>query len=277
MGSEENLNDQFLEIASIKDSKEWGNVTVDLVHTESSAVLREFAGGISHELGQPLNVLKIICQSLIKDVVADRLDAAELKESLPDMMDQISKIALILDHMFVFTRDSKDKEKEKFNTSVVVEDSFKLIGQQLEDEGIDVVKELDKGMPMVFGYPSEIEEVVLNFIYNARNALRAVDREEKQIKVKTYVKDESGFVVIEVSDNAGGIPEDDRKKIFQPFYTNKDNLAPDGKPVAGKGLGLAISSKLVSDNDGAIELESTVGEGSTFKVILPIPNVKEDI
>jgi signal transduction histidine kinase len=111
--------------------------------------------------------------------------------------------------------------------------------------------------------PIRLEQVFMNLITNARIAVDGGGKENKTIEIRTYQVDNRKEVAAEVKDNGGGIPEDLRDKIFQPFFTTTD-------PGKGTGLGLSVSGKIVEEHKGRIELDSEEGKGSTFRVILPI-------
>jgi signal transduction histidine kinase len=106
--------------------------------------------------------------------------------------------------------------------------------------------------------------VFLNLVSNARNALEGGGKEKKMIEIRTYADNTNGLssVVIEVKDNGSGVPEHIREKIFQPFFTTN-------APGKGTGLGLSVSSKIIEEHQGRIELKSEMGEGTTFRMILP--------
>jgi len=152
----------------------------------------------------------------------------------------------------------------------VIENAFKFTGAQLSAHGIEVKKELAPSLPILTGDPVAIERAFLNLLANARNALEGSGQKNRKILVKTYQSDDKKSVCIEISDNGHGVPVDIRDKIFQPFFTTQNALAPDGKPVKGKGLGLSVAQKAVKDHGGEIILTSEVGQGSTFKIILPV-------
>ena len=183
-------------------------------------------------------------------------------QDLTDIVNQVNKMAGIIDHMRVFTRQTEGKIDEMVDINDVVELPFVLLGQQLKNRNIEVIKEFASDLPRVMGNPIRLEQVLMNLITNARGAVENCGKEDKRIKIKTYQADSGQDVVAEVKDNGSGIPEELRVKIFQPFFTTKE-------AGQGTGLGLSVSSKIVEEHNGRIELESMVGEGTTFRIILP--------
>jgi two-component system, NtrC family, sensor kinase len=135
-----------------------------------------------------------------------------------------------------------------------------MIGRQIEAHGIRVEKDLDPELPSLRVSLNELEQVVMNLIVNARQALDGSSSDVKKLRVKTGIQE--GAVLIEVSDNGGGIPVHLQEKIFDPFFTTK---------AAGKGtgLGLSISQSIVSKFGGRIEVYNNESGGATFVVFVP--------
>ena len=247
----------------IKSSQELKKTTLQLVQSEKMSALGELTAGVAHELNQPLNGIKIISQSILRDMEKDRFEEDKLGEELTEIVHQVNKMAEIIDHMRVFTRKSEGMPEERIDLNTVIEGPFKLLNQQLKDHNIEVVTELAPALPRVMGDPIRLEQVFMNLITNARIAVDSGGEENKRIEIRTYKVGNRKEVAAEVKDNGGGIPEDLRDKIFQPFFTTTD-------PGKGTGLGLSVSAKIVEEHRGRIELDSEEGKGSTFRVILPI-------
>ena len=184
-------------------------------------------------------------------------------------MAQVERAADIINHLRDFGRKS-EIEKEKVDLRAPIEGVFQLLGQQLRVHGISFEIDIPENLPPIWGTVNRIEQVFINFIINARDAIeqrREVDKQPPPglIKVKVFASD--GRVVAMVTDNGCGIRENDRERIFEPFFTTKEV----GK---GTGLGLSISYGIVHDYNGYIHVESTVGQGTTFR--LSFPAIKEE-
>jgi len=246
-----------------KSNQELKEITVQLIQSEKMSALGELTAGVAHELNQPLNGIKIISQSILRDMEKDRFEEDKLGEELTEIVHQVNKMAEIIDHMRVFTRKSEGMPEEMIDLNTVIEGPFKLLNQQLKDHNIEVIMELTPDLPKVAGDPIRLEQVFMNLITNARIAVDSGGKENKRIEIRAYKVDNRKEVAAEVKDNGGGIPEDLRDKIFQPFFTTTD-------PGKGTGLGLSVSGKIVEEHRGRIELDSELGKGSTFRVILPI-------
>ncbi|MBF0489564.1 MAG: ATP-binding protein [Candidatus Omnitrophica bacterium] len=252
-----------------KSPVELKDSVIQLMQTEKMTALGELSAGVAHELNQPLNVSKLICQGILNDIQKGRFSQEEAKQDLPEIVNQLNKMAGIIEHMRVFSSHKENTSKVIYDVNDAIEKAFSLIGAQMRDHGIVVNKELTKGLPKILGDATGMERVILNILSNARNAVEESGKKERSIGIKTYVMDNTKKICIEITDNGLGISKDVRDKIFQPFFTTKSALAPDGKPGKGKGLGLFVASKIIQSHGGEIFLDSHVGVGSTFKILLP--------
>jgi hypothetical protein len=171
-------------------------------------------------------------------------------------------MAAIIEHMTLFTRRSDGSVFELTRVDEVIQNSFKLCGQQLRNHGIEVATECDPSLPEILGDPIRLEQVLTNLITNARIALQSTSKEEKLITVRALHREADQSVSIEVADNGPGIPAAIRAKIFQPFFTTRE-------PGKGTGLGLSVATRIVEEHQGRIELESQEGQGTLFRVVLP--------
>lgn len=244
-----------------KSNKELKETTAQLVQSAKMTTLAEHTAGMAHELNQPLNGIKIICQSILRDREKGRFEVEVLEQDLSDVIRQVSKMAEIINHMRAYTRHPEGLPMREIDVKAVMENPFKLLGQQLTNHNIEVTKKLSPDL-MIMGDPIRLEQVFLNLITNARNAVESSGRADMKIELRAYKDDNQKAVIAEVMDNGIGISEDMRGAVFQPFFTTKE-------PGDGTGLGLSVASKIIEEHKGRIELESQVGEGSVFRVILP--------
>jgi PAS domain S-box-containing protein len=154
-----------------KMEKQLKEATLQLVQSEKLSALGELTAGVAHELNQPLNGIKIISQSLLKDIERGKLDEEELGEDMKDVVNQVNKMAEIIDHMRIFTRRSEGVPEERIDLNDIVKGAFKFLGQQLRNHNIEVQEDLGPELPAVLGDPIRLEQVFLNLVSNARNAV----------------------------------------------------------------------------------------------------------
>ena len=130
-----------------KTNRELKDTTVQLVQSEKLSALGDLTAGVAHELNQPLNVIKIISQSLMKDIEKNRFDTDELGNDLKEIVDQVNKMSEIIEHMRIYSRKSESTSEEIVNVNLLIEGPFKLLDQQLRNYKIEVVKELAPDLP----------------------------------------------------------------------------------------------------------------------------------
>ena len=229
--------------------------------------LGQMVAGVAHELNQPLTVVETTTGDIsLRLMEGMPLETDELREMMEDVRGVVNRMAGTVDHLRVFSRDVSEEPRQAMDVNEVIESSLKLMGSQLENRGVDLVLDLWDALPEVWGHPHPLEQVVLNLLSNARDAVdeRAEMEEagyDKQVQIRTRV--ENDVVVIEVEDNGVGMDEATRQRLFEPFFTTKD-------ADRGTGLGLSITYAIVRNHDGEIDVESEQGVGTTFKVMLPL-------
>ena len=240
-----------------------------LVQASKMTTLGEMATGVAHELNQPLTVIKTASNFFMKKIrKGEKIDDEVLFTMSSEVDRHVDRATKIMNHMREFGRKS-DMNLEKLQINEVLGRAFEFFGQQLKLRGIKVAWTLEENLPKVMGDAGRLEQVFINLLMNARDAIDEKwsdapgDSNDKQIIVKT--RTEESNVILEVSDNGKGIPPALLDKIFEPFFTTKQV----GK---GTGLGLSISYGIIQDCGGTIRAVSKAGEGATFIVTFPIPD-----
>ncbi len=238
-----------------------------LIQASKMATLGTMASGIAHEISQPLNVIQVASDFLAKVVKeGEQINKEDIYTAARQIEKNVQRAARTIKHMRNFVRKS-DVKGDKININAPIRDIFKILGQQLNVHGIAVKLDLAEELPYVFADHNRLEQVFMNLVTNARDALDALDEDlkygeknEKVLTIKSFSKDK--MVVVTVSDNGIGMAEDVSEKVFEPFFTTK-------KPGEGTGLGMSISYGIVKSYGGTIKVESAVGEGTTFMLAFP--------
>jgi PAS domain S-box-containing protein len=237
-----------------------------LIQASKMATLGTMASGIAHEISQPLNVMQVCSDFIIKTIKkGDKIKEADLYSVAEEIEKNVQRAALTIKHMKDFVRKS-EVSGDRLNVNSPILDVFKLLGQQLRIHGIKVGLDLADGLPSIMADHNRLEQVFVNLVTNARDALD--EREttqndsnwQKVLRIESF--SDNGRVVVKVIDNGTGIPKKVIDKIFEPFFTTKEV----GK---GTGLGLTISYGIIKDYDGTIEVESVVDSGTTFTLTFP--------
>ena len=253
-------------IATTTDITESIEKETQLIQASKMTTLGQMASGIAHEINQPLNVIQINADYLKKMLKRGARPADDdLSAITDDISANVQRATGIIGHMRDFARQS-DVVATKVNLNAPIEDIFKVLGHQIKSHNVSVHLELDPDLPDILAQHNRLEQVFINLVTNAIDAMdEKADQSEgqaakKALTIRTYA--ESGEVVATVSDNGIGMRPEVREKIFEPFFTTKAV----GK---GTGLGVSISYGIVRDYNGTIEIDSAPGEGTTFKVRFP--------
>jgi len=257
-------------IASTPDVTENVQKESQLIQASKMATLGTMASGIAHEINQPLNVIQVCSDFFVKMMnKGEKIKDDDLYTMAEEIERNVQRAAKTITHMKDFARQSEVKS-DHLDINKPIADVFKILGQQLRVHRIEVELELAEDLPLIIADHNRLEQVFINLVTNARDALdekeaRSGDREwNKVLKIRSYQED--NHVVVTVYDNGTGIPEDIRDKIFEPFFTTKEV----GK---GTGLGMSISYGIIKDYGGTIEVEGDPDKGTTFKLDFPAAGV----
>lgn len=228
---------------------------------QKMTLLSTISAGIIHEINQPLNSIKILSDSLLYlNKKGKSIETPKIFENLQKISDQIVRIDEIIKQMRAFTGYRQGQAATKCDLNAAVEKTHELVKHQLSLKAITLHKKLGASVNDVPGNVNIIEEVVLNLVVNAIQAFEKVRGREKKIICETRLEEDK--VIFEVSDNATGIEDELKEKIFDPFFSTK---TMDG----GMGLGLAIVSTILNGYNGRIEVFNNDFGGATFRVELP--------
>ncbi|QTA84108.1 Two component system histidine kinase, PAS domain-containing [Desulfonema magnum] len=239
-----------------------------LIQTSKMATLGEMATGVAHELNQPLSVIKTASSFFMKKIRKKETIREDILLTMSQEIDShVDRATKIINHMREFGRKS-DMCLAEVQVNGVLQKAFEIFSQQLKLRGIEVVWDLEENLPRIMGDPGRLEQVFINLIINARDAIEArwefnrqemADPQEEERKIFLRTKTEGDKVVIEVEDTGNGISPEIRTKIFEPFFTTKEV----GK---GTGLGLSISYGIIKDCGGTIRTRRNKGKGAFFVI-----------
>jgi PAS domain S-box-containing protein len=228
-----------------------------IIQSSKLATLGEMATSVAHELNQPLNVIRMAAGNSRRKMSKGTANPAYLNNKLERIEEQTARAAAIIDHMRMFGREAKE-HPESIDPRKVVMDALDLMGEQLRLAGIEIVTELPERCSFILGHTIQLEQVILNLLTNARDAVAG----KGDSKIILRVLEDDQEVHISAEDTGEGISEEVLPRIFEPFYTTKEM----GK---GTGLGLSVSYGIVRDMGGAIRAEN-IESGARFIITLPI-------
>jgi len=257
-------NDVF--IATSTDITETVEKETQLIQAGKMTTLGQMAAGIAHEINQPLNVIQVCADYFLKMIQkGEPIAEAELKTLAQDISGNVQRAAGIIKHMRDFSRQS-ESVRNRVNINDPINDIFEVMQHQIEIHNIEIELVLDPGIPDILAEHNRLEQVFINLVTNAIDAMDEKCRQPewqaapKQLTLRSYYADER--VVVEVADTGLGMSQEVMDKFFEPFFTTKEV----GK---GTGLGVSISYGIVKDYDGTIDVVSQIGEGTTFTLTFP--------
>ena len=256
-GAEEALEEAY---CNLKETQK------QLIQSGKMAAMGQLASGISHELNQPLTGIKGFAQAALMDLDEN----SPLRSDLDKIVEQVDRMDKIVKNIRFFARKSEFK-LEVIDINKPIENSLMLLTQQLKVHNIQMNVSLGKNLPKIKGDANQLEQVFLNLISNARDAIDSSIRlKSGKITIKTALNKDRKNIEVTFKDIGCGIPKKDLENVFNPFFTTKS-------PGGGMGLGLSIVYRIIENHQGKIEVSSLEGKWTKFRIVLPVyREVKRD-
>jgi two-component system, NtrC family, C4-dicarboxylate transport sensor histidine kinase DctB len=233
----------------------------ELVQAGKLAALGQMSAAIAHEINQPLAAIRTFMASTL--IYLQRGDSDKVAHNIRLINDLAERMAKITAHLKTFARRNDPGKPERVPIERAVDGALFLLESQTKNSRVRIVKDVQ---PDVYtsGYSVQLEQVILNLVHNALDAVAAVDDPEIRIRVTTG----DDHAIISVMDNGRGIPSEDLDRIFDPFFTTK----PVGK---GLGLGLSIAYGIVQDFDGRMRASNRESGGAELVIELPLYDARK--
>jgi histidine kinase len=237
-----------------------------LIQTSKMATLGEMATGVAHELNQPLAVIKTASNFFMRKIKKKESITDDVLQTMAaEINSHVDRASNIINHMRQFGRKS-DLNLVAVDLNAVLKRTFEIFSRQLTVRGIEIALDLSQDLPSVSADPNRLEQVFINLLINARDAIMDRVAAERPEKVEKIIFLHTGCdekqVYVKVCDSGIGIPQPMREKIFEPFFTTKEV----GK---GTGLGLSISYGIIKDLKGSIKAEANDSGGACFTIAFP--------
>lgn len=244
-----------------EDITEWRQAEARFAQAEKLAAIGTLAAGVMHEINNPLATIGACAESLEigldEGTLNPATDGAELKDSLLLIQQEVHRCKGIIDGLLDFSRP-KSTAKADVDLNVVIEKTLRLVKHHPRFRRVEVGVEPDKLLRPVLANEEQMVQVFMSLLLNALDAME----DTGLITLRTRADEREATTIAEVIDRGYGIRTADQKKIFEPFFTTKP-------PSRGTGLGLSICYAIVTEHGGRIEVDSVVGEGSVFRILLP--------
>lgn len=252
-------NDQFRQIIHDKD--------MELLQISRHASLAELTAGIAHEMAQPLTGIKGIAQNMMDDINYDEFDNMQAVSELLKICSMVDKATTIIEHIRNFSKRSSFNMKYTDLNRVIL-DAIDLIRIQLRRNDIDIILSLDEDIKKIYGDPISLEQLILNIVINARDAILEHttfqnENYKGKIIITTASDEESNILTIE--DNGPGIPREVIKNIWSPFFSTK-------RKTNSLGIGLSISNKILREHNASVIVNSSEENiyGTKFIITFPL-------
>ncbi len=243
-------------LCMIRDVTNQRELQEQLIQSEKMAAIGQLVSGVAHELNNPLASVSAFAQLLL----AERKLSQEQRQSAEVIAKESQRAARIVNNLLTFARQRR-AEKAVASVNEVLDTTLELRNYELKVRGIDLVRDYDERLPHTMADVYQLQQVFLNMITNAEQAMEGVERQHHRLTVRTHGMGD--VLRVEVEDTGPGIPPDSLERIFNPFFTTK----PTGK---GTGLGLSISLGIVSEHGGRIWAGNVQGGGARFCIELPV-------
>ncbi|CAN5251756.1 hypothetical protein BH09GEM1_BH09GEM1_15710 [soil metagenome] len=249
----------------MRDVTDEHRLAEQLLQQEKLVAVGQLVSGVAHELNNPLAGVMAFAQLLLTRPTSLDDDARRAAETIHH---EAKRAAKIVSSLLTFARQ-QPAERATTRLNDIITDTLELRRYALRTAGVQVVTELDAALPPTWADPFQLQQVVLNLLVNAEQALAESSR-ERRIVIRTALTGGGAEILLSIADNGPGIDSERIDRIFNPFFTTK----PVGQ---GTGLGLSISDGIIHEHGGRIRVESLPGMGATFFVEIPRVNPPSDV
>ena len=248
-------------VRDVSERKKLDDETRDIYHqllqAEKMAALGQTISGVAHELNNPLATIHSWAERLTE---RETLDPA-VRRGLDTILSESQRAARIVRNLLTFAR-KRQTTRAMVDVNQVVRETLALRAYEQHVSNVTIIDALAAGLPQVFADGHQVQQVLLNLIINAEQAMLSTNGRGILV-VRTWHDPAQEAVVLEINDDGPGIPDDLQPKIFDPFFTTKE-------VGQGTGLGLTVAYAIIQEHAGRIRLESRLGRGASFFVELPV-------
>jgi len=231
----------------------------EIAHVSRLSLLGEMSSGLAHELNQPLAAISNYSQGCIRRLQTGKGEQASLIKAMERITSEANRASNIIARLRKFVRKEK-LQRTRIDLNSILEEVLELVDFELRNHGVNITKKLARGLPKVSIDIIQIQQVLVNLIWNA---IEAMDENTESNRLLTICTALVGHDTVEIAigDNGYGISQDVSEKLFNPFFTTKEH---------GVGIGLSISRTIIVDHGGKIWAEPDTDAGTVFKLNLPV-------
>jgi PAS domain S-box-containing protein len=227
--------------------------------------LGELSAGLAHEINQPLSIITLIMENILNKMNKGQVSKTYLQRKFLNIQQSVDKIATLIEHIRMFSRDHVITSFDRIDVNKTIHETLTMIGTQLKNRHIKIDLDLCDGACYTYGNASRFEQVILNLLTNARDAIeqkqKQVSHTEYSREIRITARPADEFIKITIWDSGTGISPEHIDKVFDPFFTTKEK---------GTGLGLPIVYGIVQEMNGEIRAQSHFGEYTEIIIKLPL-------
>jgi two-component system sensor kinase FixL len=231
----------------------------EMAHLSRVTTVGELSGSLAHELNRPLGAILSNAQAAQRMLANGGVDVAEFREILNDIVSENKRAAEVIRRLRLWLQKG-EVQQHSLRINKVVRDVLKLIRTDLISQNVSVDTELARNLPTVIGDPVQLQQVLVNLVVNACDAMADCDTPERQLRIRTGIENGDGAVIVSVTDHGGGIQVKEVEQVFEPFFTTK---------AKGMGLGLSVCRTIIAAHRGKLWATNNPDRGATFHFTLP--------
>ena len=231
----------------------------EMAHLSRVTTVGELSGSLAHELNRPLGAILSNAQAAQRMLANGGVDVAEFREILNDIVSENKRAAEVIRRLRLWLQKG-EVQQHSLRINKVVRDVLKLIRTDLISQNVSVDTELARNLPTVTGDPVQLQQVLVNLVVNACDAMADRDTPERGLRIRTGIENGGDAVIVSVTDCGGGIQVKEVEQIFEPFFTTK---------AKGMGLGLSVCRTIIAAHRGKLWATNNAERGATFHFTLP--------
>ena len=232
----------------------------EMAHLSRVTTLGELSGSIAHELSLPLSAILSNAQAAQRILANGSEELAEVREILDEIVSEDKQAGEIIDRLRLWLQKGEVKQ-HSLCINKVVHDVLKLVRTDLINQKVAADTRLAGNLPTVTGDPVQLQQVLLNLVANACDAMADCDRPERRLLIRTGIENGSSAVIVSVTDQGSSIPDEKVEQVFEPFFTTK---------AKGMGLGLSVCRTIIAAHRGKLWATNNADRGATFQFTLPV-------
>ena len=233
----------------------------EMAHLSRVSMLGELSGSLAHELNRPLGAILSNAQAAQRILANGDADLPEVREILNDIVGEDKRAAEVIRRLRLWLKKG-EVQHDSLRINKVVGDVLKLIRTDLITQQVTVDTELSSNLPGVTGDAVQLQQVLVNLVVNACDAMADCDASQRRLLIRTGIENGSSAVIVSVTDRGGSVPEKKMEEIFEPFFTTKEK---------GIGLGLSVCRSIIAAHRGKLWATNNADRGATFHFTLPVP------